>query len=104
MGHMDIPDIKDLPENPCPSQACNRLATSPLCLRSLYGTLDYTVQAPEKIRIGLVNYLDQANNQSDIENFLGRYRPDAAGAAYKIQTEIIAHGCHRGSRRYRSRG
>lgn len=92
MGHMDIPDIKDLPENPSPSQACNRLATSPLCLRTLYGTLDYTPQAPEKVRVGLVNYLDQVNNQSDIEIFLKRYRPDAVGAAYKIKTEIVAHG------------
>ncbi|KAL9064217.1 MAG: hypothetical protein Q9161_009011 [Pseudevernia consocians] len=92
MGHMDIPDIKDLPENPRPSQACNPLATSPLCLRTLYGTLDYTPQAPERVRVGLVNYLDQVNNQSDIEIFLKRYRPDAVGAAYKIKTEIVALG------------
>ena len=92
MGHMDIPDIKDLPKNPSPSQACNRLATSPLCLRTLYGTLDYIPQAPGKVRLGLVNYLDQVNNQSDIEIFLKRYRPDAVEAAYKIETEILAHG------------
>ena len=92
MGHMDIPDIRNLLDNLSPSQACNRLATSPLCLRTLYGTLDYTPQAPGKVRVGLVNYLDQVNNQSDIEIFLKRYRPDAVGAAYKIKTEIVAHG------------
>ena len=92
MGHMDIPDFEDLPETLSPSQACNRLATSPICLRTLYGTLKYTPQAPEKVRVGLVNYLGQVDNQSDIEIFLERYRPDAVGTAYKIKTEIVAHG------------
>lgn len=41
MGNIDISDIKDLPSNPTVAQACNRLAISPLCLRMLYGTLDY---------------------------------------------------------------
>ena len=92
MGHMDIPDIDHLPENPNPSQACNWLATSPLCLRTMYGTLGYKTQAPGKVRIGLVNYLDQINNHSDIEIFLQRYRPDAVGASSNITTEIVAHG------------
>ena len=98
MGHMDIPDPKDLPETLSPSQACNRLATSPTCLRTLYGTLNYTPQVPEKVGIGLVNYLDQVNNQSDIKIFLERYRPDAVGAAYNIKTEIVAHGSNEQSR------
>lgn len=91
-GHMDIPDARDLPKKPSVSQACNRVATSPLCLQALYGLLGYVPQAPEKIRVGLVNYLDQVNNKSDIETFLRLYRPDAVGTSEKIKTELVANG------------
>ncbi|TVY20308.1 Tripeptidyl-peptidase SED2 [Lachnellula arida] len=92
MGHMEVPNIKDMPSNPSPLQACNGLATSPLCLRTLYGTLDYAPQLTGNNRIGIVNYLDQINNQSDIEIFLGKYRSDAVGAASQINTVLIANG------------
>lgn len=92
MGRMDIPRIDDMPDKPLPANACNRLATSPLCLRTLYGTLDYTPQVPEKVRIGIVNYLDEVNNQSDIDIFLNRFRPDAIAVTHKIKTQIVAHG------------
>lgn len=97
-GHMDVPALEDLPNTFGPTQACNELATSPLCLQTLYGTLRYRPRAPDKVRIGLVNYLEQVNNQSDIEIFLQRYRPDAAGAGHKIKTEIIHGGSnHQGA-------
>ncbi|KUJ19762.1 subtilisin-like protein [Mollisia scopiformis] len=88
-GHMEIPDIKDLPKNPSPSQACNRVATSPVCLRTLYGALDYVPQLPAKNRIGVVNFLDHISSVSDIGTFLQRYRPDAVSAGYEIQTENV---------------
>lgn len=94
LGHIEIPDIKDLPSNPTPAQACNKMVISPLCLRVLYGTFGYVPQVPEKQQIGLVNYLGQVSNRSDIQIYLERYRPDAAKAnvSYTFQTEIVAEG------------
>lgn len=93
-GHLDIPELQDLPANPQPIDACNRLAVSPLCLRVLYGTLNYVPQATWSNKMGLVNFLGNVNNRSDVNMFLERYRPDAAraGAAHKIETVLVAGG------------
>lgn len=93
-GHIDVPDQEKVPKNPTVAQACNRLAISPFCIRTMYGTLGYTASAPEKNRIGLVNYNGQSNNRSDLESFLEIYRKDAAKsqAAYTFKTEIVNGG------------
>ncbi len=86
-GHMVIPYIEDLPEDASASQACNRVATSPTCLRVLYGLRGY--EPLGLTRIGVVNFLDHVSNQTDIETFLQRFRLDAVGAGSEIQTEIV---------------
>ena len=93
-GHIDIPDQEDVPDKPTVAQACNRLAISPLCIRTLYGTLGYAVQAPEGNGIGLVNYNGESNNRSDLHAYLQLYRKDAAiaGVAHTFRTEIINGG------------
>jgi tripeptidyl-peptidase I len=93
-GHLDVPDIKDLPSNPTVSEACNRLAITPLCLRTLYGSLNYIPQVPGKNKVALVNFGGNVNNRSDISLFLERYRQDAAAAnaAYTFETQIVADG------------
>jgi tripeptidyl-peptidase-1 len=93
-GHIDIPEQENIPDNPTIAQACNRLAISPLCIRTLYGTLGYTAQAPEKNGIGIVNYNGQSNNRSDLDMFLKLYRKDAAAAnvADTFRTEVINEG------------
>ncbi|CAK4033798.1 Tripeptidyl-peptidase SED2 [Lecanosticta acicola] len=91
-GHMDVPDVMVLPSNAQPDEACNWVATSSVCLRSMYGTLGYETRAPQDTSIGLVNYLEQTNNRSDIELFLRRYRPDAQGGTANITTRVIAGG------------
>jgi tripeptidyl-peptidase-1 len=93
-GHIDIPELENLPSNPTAAQACNRLAVSPLCLRTLYGALGYAAQVPENNSIGLVNYHRQSNNRSDSDLFLKLYRKDAAAAnaAYTFKTEIVTDG------------
>ncbi|KAI0841886.1 tripeptidyl-peptidase [Hypoxylon sp. FL0890] len=93
-GHIDVPELENLPKNPTIAQACNRLAVSPLCIRTMYGTLDYTVQAAEKNGIGLVNYGGQINNRSDLEVFLSIYRKDAAAAnaAHTFKTVLVNGG------------
>lgn len=93
-GHLDVPELEDMPPNPRPNDACNRLAISPMCLRVLYGLFDYVPQATSTNRIGIVNFSGNVNNHSDINMFLERYRPDAAkaGAAYNIETVLLAGG------------
>ncbi|KAL8778677.1 MAG: hypothetical protein Q9203_001869 [Teloschistes exilis] len=74
------------------AQACNVSAVTPLCLRTLYGTINYTPQVPGKNKIGLTNYLNEANNRSDVFLFLKQFRPEAAQAAFQFKVEIIANG------------
>jgi tripeptidyl-peptidase-1 len=54
--------------------------------------VDYTPQSTDKNQIGLANYLGEANNRSDIQIFLQKFRPEAAGAAYNFTVQIIADG------------
>ena len=56
------------------------------------GTVDYTPQSTDKNQIGLANYLGEANNRSDIQIFLQKFRPEAVGAAYNFTVQIIADG------------
>ncbi|KAJ3494975.1 hypothetical protein NLG97_g3723 [Lecanicillium saksenae] len=90
-GHLDIPTIEELPTNPTVEDACNRLAVSPLCLRVLYGTLSYTPQSIATNKMGVVNFLGNNNNRSDIRHFLDLYRTDAAkgGAAENFETVLL---------------
>ncbi|KAJ6784144.1 hypothetical protein PWT90_04174 [Aphanocladium album] len=90
-GHLDIPAIEDLSVNPTVDDACNRLAVSPLCMRVLYGTLSYQPRSIETNSMGVVNFLGNNNNRSDIRRFLDLYRPDAAagGAAENFQTILL---------------
>ena len=74
------------------ASACNVSAVTPLCLRTLYGTLNYTVQVPGKNKVGLTNYLTEASNRSDVSIFLRNFRPEAASAAFTFKTNIVAGG------------
>ena len=72
--------------------ACNASAVTPLCLRTLYGTIDYTPKVPGKNKIGLNNFLDEASNRSDVHIFLEEFRPEAAAAAYEFDVVVITDG------------
>ncbi|SLM37855.1 Proteinase inhibitor, propeptide [Lasallia pustulata] len=74
------------------AQACNATAVTPVCLRTLYGTYDYTPKVPGINRIGLTDYLGESNNRSDIYLFLQVFRPEAASEAYTFTIDIIANG------------
>ena len=74
------------------AQVCNATYVTPLCLRTLYGTVDYTPQAPGQNQVGLTDYLGEANNRSDTYLFLTQFRPEAAAEAYKFNVEVIAGG------------
>lgn len=74
------------------SQVCNTASVTPTCLRTLYGTIDYTPKAPGKNRIALNNYDGQTSNRSDVALFLSQYRPDAVSAAQTFTIDIVNGG------------
>lgn len=80
------------PGTPTAEQVCNTSAVTPLCLRTLYGTVDYTPRSAGKNKVGLNDFLGESNNRSDVKLFLEEYRPEAASAAYQFKVEIIAGG------------
>ncbi|KAI4248342.1 MAG: hypothetical protein L6R42_009291, partial [Xanthoria sp. 1 TBL-2021] len=41
------------------AQACNVSAVTPLCLRTLYGTINYEPKVPGKNKVGFTNYLGE---------------------------------------------
>lgn len=78
--------------NPQAAQVCNTSGITPLCLRTLYGTIDYTPQVPGKNKVGLNDFLGESNNRSDIHIFLEQFRPEAAEAAYQFKFDVIDNG------------
>ncbi|KAG5976499.1 hypothetical protein E4U55_007302 [Claviceps digitariae] len=93
-GPLEIPSQDSLSMNPTAAEACNRLAISPLCLRVLYGTWGYTPAAGQSSNsIGIVNFLGEVANRSDIALYLSRYRPDAAAAHAEADFTVeLVHG------------
>lgn len=79
-------------ENPTVAAVCNVSAVTPLCLRTLYGTINYEPQVPGKNKVGLTDYLGEANNRSDVSIFLQQFRPEAVSAAYQFKIDVINGG------------
>ena len=69
---------------------CNTSLVTPLCLRTLYGTVNYTVKG--KTMMSLNDFLDEVSNRSDTKIYLQRYRPEAAAAAYQFKQISINGG------------
>ncbi|KAF2101914.1 subtilisin-like protein [Rhizodiscina lignyota] len=70
------------------ADVCNVSAIVPDCLRTLYKTSNYTVQAADKNMIGIANYLGEYNNRSDIGLFLNQFRSDTT-ARYSLNVTLI---------------
>jgi len=75
-----------------PSTVCDTSLVTPLCLRTLYGTIDYKPAAAGKNKVGLNNFLGESNNRSDTKLFLQQYRPEAVSAAADFKVVLIANG------------
>ncbi|EEH10715.1 tripeptidyl peptidase [Histoplasma capsulatum G186AR] len=90
-------DLSNIPPHLTPQQACNASAVTPLCLRTLYGTLYYKASAKRGTRMALVNYLGEFNNRSDISQFLKVYRPDALAGAESFEDISINGGINQQS-------
>lgn len=86
--------IKDIPSTNGSSiaDACSAVLVTPLCLRTLYGTVNYRVQSAGKNFMALDDFLGEINNRSDIEIYLQKFRPEAVGAASEFLQISIASG------------
>ncbi len=87
---ISVPDIA--PDPAAVLAVCNFSSITPLCLRTLYGTISYTPQVPGENKMGLNNYLEEYSNRSDASIFLQTYRLEAAAAAYEFVEVSIAGG------------
>ncbi|KAF2862115.1 tripeptidyl peptidase-like protein [Piedraia hortae CBS 480.64] len=72
------------------SALCNVTFTTPNCVRTLYGTIDYTPKAGNRNRVGITNYLNETSNYNDTKQFLHQFRPEGE-AGYKFPITIIAN-------------
>ena len=88
----EVPEAKDLPNDPSVAAACNASAVTPTCLRTLYGTINYKPQVPSMNQIGLTDFIGEANNRSDVKIFLEKYRPDAVSQANSFKVDVINNG------------
>ncbi|CEJ87265.1 hypothetical protein VHEMI04357 [[Torrubiella] hemipterigena] len=88
-------DVANPPLDLTPEQVCNITAVTPLCLRTLYGTLNYTARSTHKNKMALCNFSGQFNNRSDARQYLSTYRPDAASAADSFGIVEISGGDNR---------
>ena len=79
-------------DKPTVDQVCNTSAVTPLCLRTLYGTVNYDPQVPGDNQVGLANYLGELNNRSDTQLYLERYRPEAVAGAAKFKQVSVNGG------------
>jgi hypothetical protein len=64
---------------------CDFSAVKPDCLRTLYGTVEYTPQVPGENRVGLNNCLGQTTNRSDTQIFLAKFRPEATACHGRLR-------------------
>lgn len=73
-------------------EVCDYNLVTPTCVRTLYKTLNYTVQSADKNTMAFTNYLGEVNVRSDAQLMLERYRPEAAGEAYTFKKTSINGG------------
>lgn len=86
------PTAQDYNGKPTVDKVCDTAGVTPLCLRTLYGTVDYKPKAAGRNQIGLANYLGELNNRSDASIYLERYRPEAISGAHSFKQISIANG------------
>jgi tripeptidyl-peptidase-1 len=79
-------------QNPNISEICTPRGVTPLCMRTLYETIDYIPQSAGKNKMALANYLGETNNRSDTSLFLQKFRPEAKEAAYTFKFDVINNG------------
>jgi tripeptidyl-peptidase-1 len=79
-------------QDPNVTAICTPRGVTPLCMRTLYETIDYIPQSAGKNKMALANYLGETNNRSDTSLFLKKFRPEAQEAAYSFKFDVINNG------------
>ena len=70
------------PRAEVPSSCSDQI--TPTCLRMLYKTLNYVPQATTTNELGITGYLQRYASESDVTEFLVRFRSDAASAQFSV--------------------
>jgi tripeptidyl-peptidase I len=91
-GNQPLPPLMPEPASSSIAAVCNFSLVTPDCLRTIYGTINYTAQVPGKNKVALTDYLGEVNSRPDIQQFLQSYRPEAAAAANEFNKISIAGG------------
>ncbi|KAH8652641.1 peptidase S8/S53 domain-containing protein [Tricladium varicosporioides] len=80
------------PLNETISKVCNIKSVTPECFMTLYSTKGYVPKALKDNKVGFCNYLGEIPIRPDTAQFLKKYRPEAAEAAYKFPQFSIDGG------------
>jgi tripeptidyl-peptidase-1 len=92
---LKVDTLATVDETPAPAtdlQECDPKLVTPNCLRTFYGTYNYTPKATDKQFIALNNFLEELNNRSDANIYLSKFRPDALAGAQEFKQVSIAGG------------
>ncbi|EME85440.1 uncharacterized protein MYCFIDRAFT_161112 [Pseudocercospora fijiensis CIRAD86] len=76
------------------TEKCKNNFVTPQCLRTVYGTINYKPQVPDRNGMATANYLNETAHRKDIETFMKAFRPDAAPIANTFQYVVIAGGAN----------
>ncbi|USW49474.1 Putative peptidase S8/S53 domain, peptidase S53, activation domain-containing protein [Septoria linicola] len=74
------------------SSVCQVDMVTSQCKRTLYGTIDYVPQAPDRLSVATANYLNETVIRSDISAYMQMFRPDASNAGNEINLVSVASG------------
>jgi tripeptidyl-peptidase-1 len=89
--HVDFTRVEASSSAPPPdaslSAVCNSTLVTPNCLRTLYGTINYTVKA-SKNKMAISNFLDEVNLRSDLKIYLDNFRKDIPASASQAFEQI----------------
>ncbi|KAJ3148460.1 hypothetical protein HDU89_004791 [Geranomyces variabilis] len=91
-GAAALAAVKKTAGNTTVAENCDPKSVTPLCLRTLYGTLDYKPKSRGLSKIALTNYLGEVSNRSDTREFLRVARPEAIKGADTFKYIVIANG------------
>ena len=78
---LDASKLPPLPDAGTVAEVCDVNLVTPTCIRTLYGTINYTVQAADKNTMALNDFLGEVNLRSDARLDLEAYRPEAVSGA-----------------------
>lgn len=74
------------------NRVCNFAGMTTKCLRTLYNTVNYSVQSSSKNQIAFTNYLGQVSSRADAKLYLQNFRPEAVNSSYAVNQVSVENG------------